>query len=216
MKTALITGGSRGIGKATVMYFLSQGWAVVTTSTTGKVNFSDPKLTCYQLLLGKKESTDKLVENIMNANIKVDCLINNAWWSAGRTQENPIDISLLEKVLNTNLIGTISLTQKLLPFLNNQAKVISISSEFGSLNEDWGFRSPSYRIAKAAINMFTRNYYKNDEVLKKSISVYCFDPGWVKTDMGGVPMHHEIHQNQLKNYLSLQTQTYHLGTFIVA
>jgi len=185
MKTALITGGSRGIGRATVKYFLSQGWKVITTSTLGKLDYSHQNLTSCQFELGIPDSENKLVNFFKSSALKFDCLVNNAWWSTGRRDENPINTELLRQGLSTNLIGTIDITQKLLPHLNNNAIIINVSSEYGSLTEDWGFVAPSYRIAKAGLNMFTRNFYKFADVISKKIKVYSFDPGWVKTDMGG-------------------------------
>jgi NAD(P)-dependent dehydrogenase (short-subunit alcohol dehydrogenase family) len=185
MKTVLITGGSRGIGKATVNHFLANNWSVITTSTSGEIDYSHPNLYSLKFELGQEDSEDSFVNYFQEKEIGIDCLINNAWWSVGRVDEKPVDTQLLEKVIKINLIGTINLTQKLLLSMNKDAVIVNIASEYGSLTEDWGFVAPSYRIAKAGLNMFTRNYYKLDDVVAKDIKVYSFDPGWVKTDMGG-------------------------------
>ncbi|MFZ2152515.1 MAG: SDR family NAD(P)-dependent oxidoreductase [Microgenomates group bacterium] len=185
MKTLFISGGSRGIGRATVKYFLSKSWQVITTSTSGRLDYVDTDLTCIKFDLGDKNSLENLIATLRDSSVKIDCLINNAWWSTGRTQEQDIDIHRLQEVLSVNLVGTINLTQRLLSTLKDDSIIINISSEYGSLTEDWGFVSPSYRIAKAGINMFTRNLYKHESLVKRKIKVYSFDPGWVKTDMGG-------------------------------
>ncbi|MBI2464713.1 SDR family NAD(P)-dependent oxidoreductase [Candidatus Shapirobacteria bacterium] len=184
-KVVIITGGSRGIGKATVNYFLENDYQVVTSSTTGKLDYSHPNLTVYQFDLGDQLSRDSFVKSLKSHG-KIDCLINNAWWSAGRKTESSVDISLLQQGLTTNLIGTIDLTQKTIPLMNNNSVIINIASEYGSLTEDWGFVAPSYRIAKAGLNMFTRNIYQHQAITEANIKVYSFDPGWVKTDMGGL------------------------------
>lgn len=183
MKVVLITGGSRGIGKATVEQFLASGYKVVTTSTTGDIPIEHANLTSYKFNLGNEDDVEDLVDDLRKQNIAIDVLINNAW----KTQKTEMIVNMetLKDTLFTNLVGTIDLTSKLFPLLNNNTVIINVSSEFGSLTEDWGCRVPSYRIAKAALNMYTRNFYACPEVKAKGMKVYSFDPGWVKTDMGG-------------------------------
>jgi len=181
MKILLITGGSRGIGLATVKEFLNNKYKVITTSTSGKIPLQNENLTAYQLDLGDPDSIASFIKKLND--IKIDVLINNA--GIANKKEAKIDIDELRRTLEVDVIGMVSLTTQLLPSMNANGVIINISSEFGSFTEDWGNRVPSYRIAKAAINMFTRNYYDAEEVKSKNIKVYSFDPGWVKTDMGG-------------------------------
>lgn len=182
-KTAFITGGSRGIGKATVNEFLDCGYQVITTNTNGTQQISNNSLVTYKYILGNTEDENKIVNELEKNHILLDVLINNAGIKSH--DETQIDIEVLKKTLETNLIGTISLTLKLLKFINTNAVIINITSGFASLTEDWGSRDPSYRISKAALNMFTRNFYKDPRIEAKNIKVYSFEPGWVKTDMGG-------------------------------
>lgn len=183
MKTALITGGSRGIGKATVTKFLEAGYKVITTSTSGKSSHNNKDVSTYKMVLSDESSIDLLVDTLKEQKVTIDVLINNA--AMADKDEVVLITENLLKSLRTNVVGTIDVTLSLLPLLNKGAVIINLSSEFGSLNEDWGFRVPSYRISKAAINMFTRNIYDFKDIKDKNIKVYSFDPGWVKTDMGG-------------------------------
>jgi len=181
MKTLLITGGSRGIGLATVKEFLENEYKVITTSTSGNVPVQNENLMVYQLDLGSTDSIADFAKKVSGE--KIDVLINNAGFA--NKEEMKIDINTLRKTLNVNVVGMIDLTTKLLPLMNDRGVIINISSKYGSLTEDWGNIVPSYRIAKAAVNMFTRNYYDDVGVKSKNIKVYSFDPGWVRTDMGG-------------------------------
>ena len=54
-----------------------------------------------------------------------------------------------------------------------------------SLTCDLGFDDPSYRISKNDINMYTICLSEHPNIKKRGVKVYSFDPGWVKTDMGG-------------------------------
>lgn len=180
MKTVLITGGSRGIGKATVQEFHKNGYQVIATSTTGKSPFQNKEAVFYQLDLGNQESIKQFVQALTQNTHTIDVLINNAMQ---QFDENNITIEILKKTLAVNLVGTIDFTLQILPLIKKGGVIINVSSEYGSLTEDWGNVVPSYRIEKAALNMFTRNFYKQVEPL--GIKVYSFDPGWVKTDMGG-------------------------------
>jgi NAD(P)-dependent dehydrogenase (short-subunit alcohol dehydrogenase family) len=181
MKTLLITGGSRGIGLATVKEFLNNKYKVIATSTSGKVPLRNENLLAYQLNLENQNSIEEFVKNLDSP--KVDILINNA--GVGDHSEESINTKILRKTLEINLVGLIDLTTKLLPFINKNGVIINVSSDYGSLSENWGNEYPSYRISKAAVNMFTRNFYADNEVKTKNIKVYSFDPGWVRTDMGG-------------------------------
>jgi len=183
-KLVLVTGGSRGIGRSTVKEFLGNGYVVMTTSTSGELDYDDDNLECFQLELSDRGSIKKLVRKFKQRGILIDVLINNAAIGGGEVR-NPerIDIGRLREILEINLIGTIELTESLKDMIKQEGVIINVSSEFGSLSEDWGNVVPGYRISKAALNMFTRSVYKRFG--EKGIRVYSFDPGWVKTDMGG-------------------------------
>lgn len=183
MKTVFISGGSRGIGEATVREFINKGYRVITTSTSGKSNHTGENVSTYKMELSDLNGIKELAEKLMADNIRIDILINNA--ATADKNESVLTAENLSKTLETNVVGTVQITLAFLPLLNSAAVIINMSSEFGALTEDWGFRVPSYRISKAAINMFTRNIYDYKDVKEKGIKVYSFDPGWVKTDMGG-------------------------------
>lgn len=179
MRTAFISGGSRGIGKATVKKFLEGGYKVITTSTSGKSIYDNT----YKLNLADPLSIQQFTDFIARNNEKIDVLINDA--AIAVEGEDMVDVDSLRKTLEINLIGTISLTQRLLPLINNNGVIINISSQMASLSKDLGYDYPSYRISKIAINMYTRCLSERPDIKSRGIKIYSFDPGWVKTDMGG-------------------------------
>ena len=78
MNTVLITGISRGIGKALAQKFIENGDFVIGTSTTGTLDWQNNNLTVCQLDLSKPESIKNSVIEITKLNKKIDILINNA------------------------------------------------------------------------------------------------------------------------------------------
>lgn len=180
---AIVTGGSRGIGEAIVRLLLEKGFLVVTTSKNGTVPYTHKKLIVKPLDLNDTESISKFKDSISSID-KISLLINSAGIVIERGEDKIIENKLRETI-NTNLIGTILLTDSIMGLIKTDGLIINISSEFGALSDDWGFQVPAYRISKAGLNMYTRNLYKHSDILTKNIKVISFDPGWVKTDMGG-------------------------------
>lgn len=182
MKTVLVTGASRGIGRAIAEKFLSEGWSVIGTSTSGKAVLKHQNLKVYKLDASDPQSVQKFVEEINNTNEKIDVLINNAGIYLDE-DIFPLKREILQQTLDVNLIGLIDLTEKLMPLVNDGGHIINMSSPMGSITELNGADAPAYRISKLAINMFTRTLA--DELRNRKITVSSLDPGWVKTDMGG-------------------------------
>ena len=183
MKNILISGTSRGIGRATAEMFLKNGWKVFGTSTTGEMPFSDPNLTSFQLDLSDLHSIENFKKSFGTTGI--DVLLNDAGIGLDETEAPPIVIDVLRKDLEVNLFGTIQFTESVLENINPGGKIISISSMMAALNQDFEYGDPSYRISKAALNMFVINLARDPRIKDKNISVCSFDPGWVQTDMGG-------------------------------
>ena len=183
MNKVLITGVSRGIGKATAEKFLKEGWNVIGTSTTGKALIKHNNLEMYKMNMLESSNIRNVVEKIATAGERLDVLINNAAISDRDRTASTINIDDLRRVLEVNLIGLIDLTEGLLPYINDGGQVINISSGVGSLTEFRGVWALAYSISKAALNMYTLNLasrLKNRKIIVSSLT-----PGWVRTDMGG-------------------------------
>lgn len=197
MKTTLITGISRGIGKALAQKFLDEGHSVIGTSITGIVDFSHNNLTVYQLDLTLSQSIETCSKAIKNSNRQIDILINNAG-ALFDEDETHVIIDKLRKTLEVNLIGTIYFTEHLISSINKNGHIVSVSSSAGSLggkalteiefanSSHFPFHYPAYKISKAALNMYTRTLAARFINEKVPITVSSVHPGWVKTDMGGL------------------------------
>jgi len=194
-KTVLITGVGRGIGKALAEKFLAENYNVIGTSQTGTVDFEHKNLKVFKLDLSVSESIKKCTDDISSTlnknNSKIDFLINNAG-AMPDSEEIHVIIDKLRKTLEINLIGTIDLTEQIIPSINNSGHIVNISSQAGSISEadiladtHEPYHYPAYKISKAAINMYTRTLAVRMNHEKTGIIVSSVHPGWVRTDMGG-------------------------------
>ncbi len=181
-KTVFITGASRGIGKALAEKFLNENYTVIGTSTTGKSDLKHKNVSFLKLDLSSSKSIESCVQEFTALKKKIDILIDNAGIWSGR-KDSEMDVNSLRKVLEVNLIGTIDLTEKLLPLVKDGGKIIAISSRAGSLSSTTHANYPDYKISKAALNMYTR--ILAIKVSNRKTMVAAIHPGWVETDMGG-------------------------------
>ena len=194
MKTVLITGIGRGIGKALAQKFLAEGWQVSGTSQTGSVDYSNANLKVFQLDLTSTDSIEKCAEAIASdmskSGAKVDILINDAG-ALFDDEDTKLIADKLRKTLEVNLIGTADFTERIIPMINNEGHTIFMSSAAGSLIEmddiessHFPYHYPAYKISKCALNMYMRTLAARLKHEGTNIIVSSVHPGWVKTDMG--------------------------------
>jgi NAD(P)-dependent dehydrogenase (short-subunit alcohol dehydrogenase family) len=89
----------------------------------------------------------------------------------------------MQETFDTNVLGPLRMSQALLPHLRraSQPKLVNITSLMGSIADNSSGGSLAYRTSKAALNMVTKNFAREEN----GITVLCLHPGWVQTDMGG-------------------------------
>jgi len=126
---------------------------------------------------------------------RIDILINNAGILPEATApdvDRPLDLGMVRETFETNLFGTISVTNEFLPLLRRSAsgRIVNVSSTMGSLTDQtdpsspyYGLLVPAYQMSKAALNGFTIALSK--ALTDTSIKVNSVCPGWVQTDLGG-------------------------------
>ena len=187
MATWIITGGNRGIGKEFIHQLLSKNQTVITgVRFPEQMDFKHELLSIFKLDVSDSQSVTEFAQSVSQNTEQVDVLVNNAGRMDGRWQtigEVDPDVSL--DVLNVNTIGPLRVTQALWPLLEKtgNSKVANISSLMGSIDDCLSGRSYAYRTSKTGLNMITK--ILSVEGQDADISVSCYHPGWVQTDMGG-------------------------------
>jgi NAD(P)-dependent dehydrogenase (short-subunit alcohol dehydrogenase family) len=182
MKTVIITGASRGIGLATAKKFLAEGWRVIGAYYNTVISIEDEQLIKLPLDLNSAESIANFATQVNLIAPQVDVLVNNAGIMIEAGVENA-DLNLIRKTFEVDLFAVIDLTERVVPMIIEGGQIINIDSQIGAFSygiEDT--EATGYRMAKAALNMYTR--ILAFRLKDKGIVVSSMDPGWVKTDMG--------------------------------
>lgn len=182
MKNVIVTGCSRGIGLAIAEVLLANGYTVWGTSNTGKHVLTHANFKGFSLQLDNDSSIVALKEHLKD--VEIWGLVNNAAILLEAWGNSKVDMSQLRKTFEVNVFGTIALTEAVLPAMTGGGHIVNISSGWGTFS-DAGFDEfvPHYKMSKATLNMYTKLLAKR--VVDEQIVVSAYDPGWVKTDMGG-------------------------------
>ena len=181
MKTALVTGASRGIGRAIALEFKEKGYSVIGTATSesGAAELNDIGIQGYVLDLNSHESIDSFWQKLEDNNQNISLLVNNA----GITRDNIVLRMSDEEwsdIMNVHLYGTFQLCKRSLKMMlkSKWGRIINISSASASI----GNRGQSnYAAAKAGVEAFTKSLAK--EVGKRDITINAVAPGFISTDM---------------------------------
>jgi 3-oxoacyl-[acyl-carrier protein] reductase len=183
-KTVLITGGSRGIGKAMVYAFSKAGYNVLlnfnrSEGLANKIAEELDNVKVYGADVSDQESVNAMVNYCREVFGSVDVLINNAGISCvGLFQ----DLSLDEwnRLMGVNLTGTYNTIKAVLPEMiaKKSGNIINISSIWGITG---GSMEVAYSASKAGVIGLTKALAK--EVGPSNINVNCIAPGSIMTDM---------------------------------
>ena len=190
-KVALITGGTRGIGKAIAIKFAKNGYNLVLNYVSDRTNLEElenefKEYNIEVLFIKTDVSNFEDCENMAKQAIarfeKIDVLVNNA----GITKDSlllrmtPEDF---EKVININLKGTFNVTKSIVPYMMKKrtGKIVNISSVVG-VSGNAG--QCNYAASKAGIIGFTKSVAK--ELASRNILANCVAPGFIATDMTAV------------------------------
>ncbi len=187
-KIALVTGASRGIGKAIALHLAEEGAQIIINyaknsekakevvaaveSTGGKALAMQADVSCWQ-------EVEKMVDSIYEKFGRIDILVNNAG-----VNRDELLISMEKKdwdaVINTNLGGLFHCTKAVAKYMMIQknGRIINMSSVAG---ERGGRGQSNYAASKGGVNAFTRSVAM--ELAPKKITVNAIAPGVIETEM---------------------------------
>jgi NAD(P)-dependent dehydrogenase (short-subunit alcohol dehydrogenase family) len=190
-RTALVTGGNRGIGREVCRQLAHRGLRVVLASRcqsdgeqAARELWSDcaADVVVVPLDVSDPASIAACTEELTGRDVQVDVLANNAAiCPEGRVLD--LDHDTAEKALRTNLGGPFWLIRAFVPDMvrRGYGRVVNVSSEWGSFGG--GLGGPcGYSLTKAALNALA---VKLAQEVSGDIKVNAACPGWVRTRMGG-------------------------------
>jgi 3-oxoacyl-[acyl-carrier protein] reductase len=179
-KVALITGVSRGIGKAICQKLIEEGYFVHGTYNTSTDEVKELQKECdnlkvYQVDFSNRKATMKFLEEMRK--IKFDAIVNNAGIFFEEDFNN-FDIEGWDSVFEVNVTAPLLICVTLQNNLNIGGAIVNISSTDGFTGS---FGSMAYSASKAALSNLTKSLANNFAV--KGIRVNAICPGWINTGM---------------------------------
>jgi len=186
MHNILIIGANRGLGLEFAKQYSNDNHNVLATTRSKNDSMelnSIKNIKVFELDLNSDESLDNFVQDISSQ--KIDILIHNAGIFRDEQLEEDLDINAWMNEMRINAVVPIILARKLKSNIqmSSDKKIIFISSQMGSIDDNYSGRFYFYRSSKSALNSAAKSLsidWKED-----GISILILHPGWVKTDMGG-------------------------------
>jgi NAD(P)-dependent dehydrogenase (short-subunit alcohol dehydrogenase family) len=188
-RTALVTGGNRGIGLEACRQLASAGMSVVLAArdtyrgqeAAQKLRDEGLDVISERLDVANSQSVKVCAQRLAEAGVEVNVLVNNA--GVYPTQGVfSVSEETFEMALEVNTLGALRTCQAFVPTMlqRKYGRVVNVSSGGGSFGE--GLGPAAYAVSKAALNVLT---VKVAQAAQGDVKVNAMCPGWVRTDMGG-------------------------------
>jgi 3-oxoacyl-[acyl-carrier protein] reductase len=186
-KIAIVTGGSNGIGRATIHRLIEEGATVVNFDINAikgeelaiQYNNGLIRYYFYQLSTSDGDGVQKAVDDVHSKLGKIDILVNNAGILRDASLLKMTDDQWLD-VINVNLTGVFNCTRKVAPYMvaGGGGKIINLSSVVALYGN---FGQTNYTASKAGVIAMTKTWAR--ELGRKNINVNAIAPGFIQTDI---------------------------------
>lgn len=211
-KNVLITGGSKGIGKAIAKAFVDEGANV--TITARDLDFLERtkselggKTSIYQADVTNVEERENLIHTFIKQNGTLDVLINNAGGSNG-SKAMETDMELFYQAMELNYFSAVHLSKLAVEHMKNQrsGSIINITSVYG--RESGG--KVTYNNAKAALISFTKSLA--DEIIPYGMRVNSIAPGSILHETGNWIRRMNENPEEIKEFVNRDIPAGRFGT----
>ena len=190
-RSVLITGASRGFGRALLDYYNFSGWSVVPLGDVGIAERLGTELPNCKPIVGDvtHDNVGAAVRGVLREVSHIDILINNAGIPGQAVQIGSVTPLEVNALIQTHCLGALRCTKAALPFMQDGKRIIiNVTSRFGSVIRQASGEyagqsiSYSYRIAKASLNMLS--VCLAQELGTQGFVVCAVHPGRLRTDSG--------------------------------
>jgi 3-oxoacyl-[acyl-carrier protein] reductase len=186
---ALVTGGSRGIGRAIVELLAERGFRVMftyasrvadATEVEAAVNKTGAQASCMRADVAEARSAKNVVQATLAKFGRIDVLVNNAGTHLPDVAIADTSAEEWDRVLQTNLYGPFHMVQAVLPHMRarKSGNIVNLSS---NITNRFPPRNAAYTVSKVGLEAFTRILSKEEG--RNGIRVNAVGPGPIRTDM---------------------------------
>jgi len=187
-RTTLITGGSRGIGRAVAILMAQAGSDIAFSyacrekealAVKAEVEKRGRRCLAFKAQLARESEARGMVEEVARAWGRIDVLVNNAGiWTY--LEMGKLDVEILDETVDVNLKSVFHIVDAVVPHMKKQGRgwIVNIGSTAGVRGEAL---HSHYAASKGAIHAMTKSWAV--EFAPWDIRVNCVAPGWVDTDM---------------------------------
>lgn len=185
-QVALVTGGSRGIGRAICERLAGRGVKIAAGYSRNSdaaeelhSKYPDAEISIHQGNIGEAEDCNRVIEEVLEQHGQLDILVNNAGITVDKTIRK-MSADDWNRVIQVNLNGAFYLSSAVLPQMLDQGggRIVNISSVIGEKGQ---IGQANYSSAKAGLLGLTMSMAL--ETAKKGITVNAVAPGYIETDM---------------------------------
>lgn len=217
-KVVLITGGSSGIGKASVLAFAKEGCNVIFTFNSKEKEAQEVekqakklgiRVLSVKVDMHSEEDTKKLFEKVKKEFGTLDILLNNAGINRPR---GLFDTNDWKEIFQVDLFAVVLCTGKAVELMKDGGKIINITSIYGDGKACYKGMAP-YGAAKAALNHYTQTLAKN---LAPKILVNAIAPGYVRTPLWGDKTEEEFIESGKEQLIERMIDPSEIAQMVVA